>query len=193
MLLMWLLPVQLQGRPYPRPPFVLHWVAGLALPPNAAGFAGAAFGETEVFEADAVLWELAVPVVTLTGGQLDPRSFLFARISSKTSSNIFNASSSLAGSMQCDKLCLAYLALTAAGASTPPVVISLPFIKLTKPLNIVRIDQLGSQDSGWKSDMEKQILLLGLKRPLGVRIIIEGGLNGYSFGNCRTPWYTPPS
>lgn len=58
--------------------------------------------------------------------------------------------------------------------------------------------------------MEKQIFLSGAKRPEGVNIyrevstsahesncgihtLIPGGLNGYSEGNNRTPWYSPPA
>jgi hypothetical protein len=64
---------------------------------------------------------------------------------------------------------------------------------------------------GWKSDMEKQILRSGWKRPDGVNIwrelvmdltdhdagytrtLIPGGLKGYSEGKRSTPWYSPPA
>jgi len=67
-------------------------------------------------------------------------------------------------------------------------------------------------EPGWKSDMEKQIRLSGWNLAEGVSIcrvrgqplpaitgkhhshtLIPGGLKGYSGGNSRTPWYSPPA
>jgi hypothetical protein len=48
-------------------------------------------------------------------------------------------------------------------------------------------------EPGWKSDMDMQIRLSCWKRPDGVYILIPGGLKGYSEGNRRTPWYSPPA
>jgi len=76
---------------------------------------------------------------------------------------------------------------------TDPVVISSDIMKDSKPVNIVATLHAGFQEAGWKSDIEKQIFLSGAKRPEGVSILMPGGLNGYSGGNIRTPWYSPPS
>jgi hypothetical protein len=73
------------------------------------------------------------------------------------------------------------------------VVVTLPevgvssFIKESKPIKIVETDQLGFQSSGWKSLILKHNLVLSWNLPLGVYIITEGGLKGYSWGNKRTP------
>lgn len=40
---------------------------------------------------------------------------------------------------------------------------------------------------GWKSDILRQSLVEGLKRPLGVIMYIEGGANGYCEGNTSFP------
>lgn len=53
--------------------------------------------------------------------------------------------------------------------------------------HIVARLQAGFHEPGWKSDIEKQILLSGWKRPDGVIILIPGGLKGYSAGNRTTP------
>ena len=47
---------------------------------------------------------------------------------------------------------------------------------------------MGFHVSGWKSDMLRQRRVLGLKRPLGVSMRMEGGFRGYSGGNLSLPW-----
>lgn len=47
---------------------------------------------------------------------------------------------------------------------------------------------MGFHVSGWKSDMLRHSRVLGLKRPLGVSIRMEGGFRGYSAGNLSLPW-----
>ena len=83
--------------------------------------------------------------------------------------------------------------LWASDEVTEPVVISSESMKESRPVRIVATLQAGFQVPGWKSDMEKQIFLSGWKRPEGVYILIPGGLKGYSEGNKRTPWYSPPA
>jgi hypothetical protein len=61
-----------------------------------------------------------------------------------------------------------------------------------RPVSMVATLHAGFQDPGWKSDIEKHIFLSGWNRPEGVNILIPGGLNGYSEGKRRTPWYSPP-
>ena len=56
-----------------------------------------------------------------------------------------------------------------------------------RPIKIVLTDHMGFHDSGWKSDILRQSLVLGLKRPLGVSIMILGGFKGYSGGNFNLP------
>lgn len=72
-----------------------------------------------------------------------------------------------------------------------PVVASTPVMKESRPVRMVATDQLGFQDSSWKSDILRQSLLLTSKRPEGVDILIRGGLNGYSGGKVTLPWYWP--
>ena len=55
------------------------------------------------------------------------------------------------------------------------------------PVRMVETDQVGFQLSGWKSDIERQSRVSGRKRPLGVTIVIDGGLRGYSEGNLTRP------
>lgn len=47
---------------------------------------------------------------------------------------------------------------------------------------------MGFHVSGWKSDMLRHSRVLGLNRPLGVSIRMEGGFRGYSGGNLSFPW-----
>ena len=42
--------------------------------------------------------------------------------------------------------------------------------------------------TGWKSLIDRQSFWLTLKRPFGVVIYIDGGLNGNSKGNTNLPW-----
>ena len=51
-------------------------------------------------------------------------------------------------------------------------------MKLSSPVRMVATDQAGFQLSGWKSLMERQRRVLISKRPLGVSIMIRGGLKG---------------
>ena len=55
------------------------------------------------------------------------------------------------------------------------------------PCSTVLTDHIGFQVSGWKSDIDRQIFALGLKRPFGVIMRMLGGLYGYSFGNVSAP------
>lgn len=52
----------------------------------------------------------------------------------------------------------------------------------------VRTLQEGCQCSGWCEEMDRQILALVWKRPLGVSIMKEGGFMGYSGGRRMRPW-----
>ena len=61
-------------------------------------------------------------------------------------------------------------------------------INACNPIKIVDTDHIGFHVSGWKSDMDKHKRVLGLKRPEGVNMRIEGGLSGYSGGNLSLPW-----
>jgi len=87
----------------------------------------------------------------------------------------------------------AHARLSVSVVFTDPVVISSDNMKDNRPVNIVATLHAGFQEAGWKSDMEKHIFLSGAKRPEGVSILMPGGLKGYSGGNIRTPWYSPPS
>lgn len=51
----------------------------------------------------------------------------------------------------------------------------------------VRTLQEGCQCSGWCEEMDRQILTPVWKRPLGVSIMNDGGLKGYSGGSRMRP------
>ena len=53
---------------------------------------------------------------------------------------------------------------------------------------MVRTPHAGCQCSGWCADTERQTFLPTVKRPLGLSIAIDGGLNGYSGGRVMRPW-----
>lgn len=57
-----------------------------------------------------------------------------------------------------------------------------------RPIRMVLTDHMGFHDSGWKSDILRHRRVLGLKRPLGVIIMMLGGFRGYSGGNFSLPW-----
>jgi hypothetical protein len=63
-------------------------------------------------------------------------------------------------------------------ASTLPTVGVDSSMKESTPLRIEATDHAGTHVSGWKSLIERQSRVLVLKRPLGVSIIIAGGLYG---------------
>jgi hypothetical protein len=69
-----------------------------------------------------------------------------------------------------------------------PVDISSEVIKDTRAVRIVSVFQMGFHDSGWKSEIERQIRFKGSNLPLGVIIIIPGGFKGYSEGKSSFPW-----
>jgi hypothetical protein len=61
-------------------------------------------------------------------------------------------------------------------------------IKAVSATRAVRTLHDGCQCSGWCEEMERQILVLVWKRPLGVSIMKEGGFMGYSGGRMMRPW-----
>ena len=67
------------------------------------------------------------------------------------------------------------------------MVFSSLFMKLTRAVRIVSVFQTGFQVSGWKSDIERQILFFGSNLPDGVIIMIPGGFIGYSVGKSSLP------
>mmetsp|Transcript_34944 Transcript_34944/g.73701 ORF Transcript_34944/g.73701 Transcript_34944/m.73701 type:complete len:222 (+) Transcript_34944:162-827(+) len=74
------------------------------------------------------------------------------------------------------KLSAASFRFVAALVSMLPVVGLLSIMKEYNPINIVEMLHMGFHVSGWKSDMLRHSLRLGLKRPLGVSIMTPGGL-----------------
>ena len=76
------------------------------------------------------------------------------------------------------KLFSANSCFSAVEVSIEPLVLSDSSMKEYNPKRIVDTDQSGFHVSGWKSDIERHNLTQVLKRPLGVVIEIEGGLNG---------------
>ncbi len=61
-------------------------------------------------------------------------------------------------------------------------------MKAISAVSAVRTLQDGCQCSGWWLEMERQIFMFVSKRPLGVSIMKEGGLKGYSAGSRMRPW-----
>jgi hypothetical protein len=51
-------------------------------------------------------------------------------------------------------------------------------MKLMSPVMIASKRHIGFQDSGWKSEIVRQMRFFGANRPLGVIIKMEGGLRG---------------
>lgn len=59
--------------------------------------------------------------------------------------------------------------------------------KATRAVRAVLTLQEGCQCSGWCEEMERQILVLVSKRPLGLSMRKLGGLKGYSGGSRMRP------
>jgi hypothetical protein len=64
--------------------------------------------------------------------------------------------------------------------------------KAMSAVSAVRTLHDGHHSSGWCEEMERQIFMPVSKRPLGVSMMMDGGLKGYSGGSKIRPWYKPP-
>ena len=69
-----------------------------------------------------------------------------------------------------------------------PTVRAEPSMKDRSPTRTVLVLQIGFHVSGWKSDMERQRRVPGVKRPDGVSMTMRGGFSGYSGGKVNLPW-----